>query len=418
MRKTEMEEIMKRATVLIVGACILSAWPLVAQGPLAEESSVDPQGYLYGTVETKSGTSYKGTLRWGREESFWDDHFNAGKTEMPFQEARPEGERERRRIKILGITISYGNNWDESRQFIARFGDIRSIEREGRRGVFVTMKGGDEYEIDDSSNDVGASITVDDASLGRVKLVWDRIEKITFSPAPADLQPKTHRLYGVLKTASGEFTGFVQWDLEECLSTDELDGEGDDGDLSIPMGTIAAIEKNNRNGAWVELKDGRRLLLEDTNDVDDSTSGIFVEDERLGRVKVAWDEFERVDFTRTRRTGRGYDDYPALGALKGTVTDVDGNTSSGEIVIDLDESRGWEILNGELDEIAYNIPLATVRSLEPTSRDQTRVVLRNGEELVLEEATDVSDDNDGVVVITGGSEKYIAWRDVERIEFQ
>ena len=402
-----------RQVTLMIGVLLLSALPAVSQ-----EATVDPQGYLYGSVETESGTTYTGTLRWGREESFWDDHFNAGKKEMPFREARPEGERERRRIRIFGVTISYGNDWDESRQFIARFGDIKSIEREGRRRVFVTMKGGDEYEIDDSSNDVGATIVVNDASLGRVKLDWDRVKKISFSEAPADLRPETHRLYGVMKTDSGEFKGFVQWDLEECLSTDELDGESRDGDLSIAMGTIAAIEKNNRNGAWVELNDGRRLLLEDTNDVDDSTSGIFVEDERFGRVKVKWDEFDRLDFEKTASSGRGYNNYPALGPLQGKVTETGGKTYSGQIVLDLDESRGWEILNGVRDEIAYNIPLASVRSLEPSSRDRTMVRLRNGQEILLGEETDVSDDNDGVVVISGDTESYIAWRDVERIEFE
>lgn len=403
---------MKKITILMAGALLMGALPA------APQMTVEPQGFIYGTVETESGTSYTGTLRWGREESFWDDHFNAGKKDMPFREARPDGERERRRIRIFGVTISYGNEWHESRQFIARFGDIRSIERQGRRRVYVTMKGGDEYEISDSSNDVGATIVVNDASLGTVKLDWDRIERITFAATPPDLEPEIHRLYGVLKTDEDEFKGFVQWDLEECLSTDELDGESRDGDLSIAMGTIAAIEKNNRNGAWVELRDGRRILLEDTNDVDDSTSGIFVEDERFGRVKLGWDEFERVDFELTGKTGRGYDDYPALGALEGTVTDIDGNVSTGELVIDLDESRAWEMLNGLRDDVAYYIPLANVRVLEPTARDRTRVTLRNGEQLLLEEETDVSDDNDGVVVISGGQETYIAWRDVERIELR
>ncbi|MDH3254368.1 MAG: RNA polymerase sigma factor [Acidobacteriota bacterium] len=236
--------------------------------------------------------------------------------------------------------------------------------------------------------------------------------------APADLKPHAWRLAGVLKTESREFRGFIQWDLEECLSTDELDGETRDGDMSIEMGRIAAIEKNNRNGAWVELRDGRRLLLEDTNDVDHSTSGIFVEDERFGRVKVAWDEFERVDFEVSGRSGRGYDEYQALGALKGRVIDLDGAASSGTLVIDLDESRGWEILNGSLDDIEYNLPFAMIRSLEPTSRDRTIVGLRSGEELELEDGTDVSDDNDGVLVVTGDAENYIAWRDIERIELE
>ena len=411
-------QVMKTTSVLIfglVGFVALSAWPAAAQ-----DFEVDPRGYLYGTIETEKGTTYTGLLRWGREESFWGDHFNAGKDELPFRDARPKEQRDRKQFRIFGMRFSVGQDWDwgESRQFIARFGDIRSIERTGRRHVFVTMKDGTEYEIDDSSNDVGATITVDDVSLGKVKLDWDRMEMVTFSQAPADLRPDAWRLFGVVKTTGGDFKGFVQWDLHECLSTDELDGESDDGDLSIEMGRIAAIEKNNRRGAWVELQDGRRMLLEGTNDVDSSTSGIFVEDERYGRVKVQWGEFERVDFEKTGRTGPGYDAYPALGWIKGKVTDLDGKSWSGDLVYDLDESQGWELLNGSADDIEYNIPFAMVRSLEPTSRDRTVVTHKSGEELVLEDSTDVSDDNDGVVIVNGKSETYVAWRDVERIDLE
>src|SRR5262245_22705067 len=38
-------------------------------------------GYLYGRVETVDGGVYEGQLRWGTEESFWDDLFNANKFE-------------------------------------------------------------------------------------------------------------------------------------------------------------------------------------------------------------------------------------------------------------------------------------------------------------------------------------------------
>ena len=38
-------------------------------------------GYLYGRVETVNGDAYEGELRWGKEESFWDDMFNANKYE-------------------------------------------------------------------------------------------------------------------------------------------------------------------------------------------------------------------------------------------------------------------------------------------------------------------------------------------------
>ena len=42
------------------------------------------------------------------------------------------------------------------------------------------------------------------------------------------------------------------------------------------------------------LKDGRRLLLDGSNDVNSSNRGIYVEDERFGRVRVKWDAFDSV----------------------------------------------------------------------------------------------------------------------------
>ena len=45
-------------------------------------------------------------------------------------------------------------------------------------------------------------------------------------------------------------------------------------------------------------------------------------------------------------------------------------------------------------------------------------MLRNGIELELEDSQDVSDRNDGVVIVPlEGRETYVAWRKVERIEF-
>ena len=38
-------------------------------------------GYIYGRIQTRTGESYEGPLRWGDEEAFWDDIFNATKVE-------------------------------------------------------------------------------------------------------------------------------------------------------------------------------------------------------------------------------------------------------------------------------------------------------------------------------------------------
>ena len=79
--------------------------------------------------------------------------------------------------------------------------------------------------------------------------------------------------------------------------------------------------------------------------------GIFVEDPKIGRVKVSWDAFERVEFRDPGPSGRGYDDYAPARRLTGTVTDYDDRTYKGELAFDLDETESFEMLNGDLDDV-------------------------------------------------------------------
>ena len=90
----------------------------------------------------------------------------------------------------------------------------------------------------------------------------------------------------MVETEIGDFEGYVMWDKEECLSTDLLDGESEDGDLSIEMGRIASIEPRGRSSSIVILDDGRKLRLRGSNDVDDDNRGIMIEDERYGKITV------------------------------------------------------------------------------------------------------------------------------------
>jgi hypothetical protein len=402
----------RQTLILILGLALLGS-------PSAAADKAGPHGYLYGTVETESGHEYTGLLRWGTEEAFWDDLFNSTKADLPYLDEHRQEKRRRNRIKIFGITVGY--RWDEmisSRMFIARFGDIEEIEVVRGEKIKVTMKGGEIFTMEGGSNDIGATVTVLDDSLGVVKLEWDRIDRIDFKSTPSDIRPPAYRLYGAVETEEGTFEGHIQWDVQECLSTDELDGETDDGDLSIQMGRIAAIEKRNRSGSFVELKDGRKMVLEGTNDVDSSLRGIHVEDPRYGRVKISWDAFERVEFREVDHSGRGYDDYKPARQLKGTVTDYEGHTRTGELVFDLDEMKSWEILNGDLGGVEFYIPFGMIRSVEPQRGDASKVVLKNGEELTLAAGQDVSESNDGVVVLhENGREAYLPWDEVQRVEF-
>ena len=407
----------KLLMLMALAAFVLPGWASAAS---------DTQGFIYGRVTMESDRVYEGRMRWnGDEEAFWGDHFNGSKEDRPYLDEMPERVRRRDRdrdegsIRIMGIRIGSSSWHSSGRSLVARYGDIEKIEVGRGDEATLFMKSGETLEIDGGSNDVGSRIYIWDNEIGEVKLDWDRIDTIEFLPTPANIDVHVTRLHGVVKTDVGDFEGYVQWDKEECLSTDELDGESEDGDVSIPMGKLTSIERRSRRSSTVTLRSGREMVLDGTNDVDDDNRGIFVEDARFGRVLVPWDAFERVDFSEPGPSGPAYDDFKPGGPLRGTVTDVDGDKFSGRIVYDLDEAQTWEILNGDWRDVEYNIPFSLVKSIVPRGGDSSRVTLKGGEEVTLEDAADVGDGNDGILVIPdgGGDGTYIDWDDVERIDF-
>jgi hypothetical protein len=323
-------------------------------------------------------------------------------------------------MKVFRWKIEWEDDGYSSRVFSARFGDIASIRVTGDDEAEVTMRSGEIYDVAGYSDDVGGRIHVLDATLGEIDLKWDRIETIEFMAAPRDAAPPARRLYGIVETEIGEFEGYIMWDKEECLSTDLLDGESEDGDLSIEMGRISSIEPRGRSSSIVILNDGRKLRLRGSNDVDDDNRGIMIEDERYGKVTVAWDSFDRLEFRDAPGSGRGYDDYDDHGFLRGTVVDGDGNEYSGQLVYDIDESENWEALNGRDRGVEFAIPFSMIASIEPYGRDSAVVTLRNGEEIELEDSQDVSESHDGILVLDENGEihEWIAWEDIEVVRFE
>lgn len=427
-----MKEMTSSETTLFLAVTMVLALalahPAAAQAraeatPETEAAPETGEGFLYGRVVTRSGNTYTGLLRWGTQELFWDDLFNSAKEELPYARYAPgDRRREEPRIGLLEriVRLVFDDDWEASRQFWVRFGDVDRIQVGGRRETEVVMKGGARFLVAGGGNDVGETIRVHDAALGVVELEWNGIETIQFLPTPAGLELPGKRLYGRVETRAGTFRGFIQWDAEECISIDKLDGESVDGDLSIEMGKLRSIARNSRHSSRVVLADGRSLDLDGTNDVDSSIRGIYVEDPRYGRVDVPWDLFERVDFQPAPGSGPAYDSFQAGEPLAGTVTARGGQRHQGRIVFDLDEAHGFEILQGELDGVELYVPFSRVASISPQGRRGSEVRLRNGEELYLEEVQDVSSDNAGVLIFDreGAEPTYLAWDEVERIDFR
>ena len=379
------------------------------------------EGFIYGRVTTDDGDVHEGRLRWSDEEAFWGDFFDSTKEreDRPYLEKVPEDQRRRGTpIKIFGLTVgtSYGHS-GSARMLKIRFGDIAELHPRGGDRATMVLKDGSRFELDGGSNDLGATIHVSGAEQGDVEIEWGDIESIEFSPVPAALDVGQHRLHGTVVTAVGEFSGFIQWDKDECVSSDKLDGESDDGDHELEMGSIRSIERASYRGSLVTLRDGTELLLEGTNDVNDDNRGIFVDDPRFGRLLVSWDAFERIDFSDPGPSGPAYGDYKPGRPLHGTVTDVDGALHRGRIVYDLDESATWEFLDGESDDIAYSVPMGLVSSIEPR-KDGSLVILKSGEKLDLEGTADVDEGNDGIAILDGDKVGYVAWDRVRRVDFE
>ena len=381
------------------------------------------QGFLYGRITTVDGATYEGRLRWGEEggqEAFWGDYFNGTKRENPWSAHMPPERRpkERRPIKILGVQIAQLDSPPAiGRLFMVPFGEISRIEARGRE-VRVTLKSGTAFGLDRlDASDFDDGVRVWDGKRGAVGLDSLRIRRIELLPTPT-LDAAPYRLHGTVRTRLGELTGFVQWDREEGVGTDELDGRTAEGELSVRFDTIRSIERRSPDSSLVTLLDGREIALSG-REVGHGNRGIHVDDPRYGRVLVSWDAFERVDFS-PGGSGPAYGDFPPGRPLKGSVTTRAGRRLAGRLVYDLDESETIDTLDASYQGVDYTIPFGLIASIVPPGREErARVALHNGEELRLERAGDLREGNAGLLIFVAGRQRpeYVPWNDVEQVGF-
>jgi hypothetical protein len=397
-------------TAVLILSCIALMMP---------DANAGDQGFIYGKITTRDGDEYTGTMRWGKQEYFWDDIFNASKDDNPWIRYVPRERRKEhkgRQIIILGIPLD--TDLASEHLFISRFGNIESIRPKRSGRTIVNMKNGSEYDLT-GSGDINISVRMLDENLGKVNMKWKDIRKIEFMPTPKKAKTPGYRLRGTVKTYEMDFKGFIMWDAEECISTDVLDGDADEGDMEIEFGNIRSIKRLSSRACRVTLKDGREFDLRGSNDVNSSNRGIYVHDDRYGKIEVQWDEFKEIIYEDADDSGKPYDSYKPAKRLEGTVETEDGDEYKGKIVFDLDESEGFEILNGDIDEMEFYIPFGNIESITRKGRHASIVKLTNGEELRLEDSQDVSNKNDGILVFSDDNdEEYIDWEDVKKVTFK
>lgn len=357
--------------------------PVVAPIPLTGAER------LYGTVRTVYGSQFTGYLRWDRNEGSTVDLLDASKP------------RRRGGSSVSGI----------------RFGHVDRIEVLDGRSAQFTLKSGDQIELTSSASDLGSglrSLVVDEGDGNVAEFEWRDLEEIDFSE-PGAQPPAENRLYGTLTTRAGmQFTGYVTWDVDEIYSTDLLDGDADGHRHKIPFGEISTIERHSSWGARVTLRSGESMILEDTNDVDSSIRNISISDPNLGQVLLHWDEFDMVEFHGLR--DEALIQFDGGDRISGTVVTRDGDAYTGDLVWDNDEEFTWEMLNGDLDDVEFNVEFGNIERIVKT-RSGADVTLYDGRTFELSGSNDVDHGNRGIRIRTDGREFEIDWEDFAEVTF-
>lgn len=393
------------------------------------------EAFIYGKIKTEDGKEYVGPIRWGKEEAYWSDMFNASK--LKNENLKYLSDRERENLddrhsswfswedgNFFGKRhwVSYSSdNDDYVHQFACQFGEIKSLKPTGKKYVELEMKNGQVFEVSgEGYNDIGLDIKITDQELGEVEVYWGRIEKIEFMNTPAKLEQKFgDALYGTVEAFGDTFTGFIQWDLDERLSTDKLDGDSDDGDVSIAFGKIKSIERRGGR-SLVVLKSGRELYMDGSNDVSNGHRGVVVMNSDFPSVKIPWDEFDKVVFAdKVPGPLATYNQFGSQKELNAKVTTQDGKSLSGKIVFDLDEAYEYELLQGQQGEFEFATPFRNVKKITTQGEHRCSVEFRNGKKMTLDEGQDVNEKNQGVLVFAKNDSTpvYIPWDEINEIDF-
>jgi hypothetical protein len=212
------------------------------------------------------------------------------------------------------------------------------------------------------------------------------------------------RLYGTVVDRRGrQYTGYIRWDRNEGSWADQLDATKVADrrrrvTSGIRFGHVESIEVLGRERARLTLKSGDEFVLgSNATDLGTGLRALVIETPGHGAAELEWRELGAIDF------------MPAPDAVEateqrihGTLTTRAGQSFTGYVAWDRDEIYTTDVLDGEHDGYDREIPFGEISAIERHSSSGARVVLQNGEEMILRGTNDVDDSNRGITVSDAG----------------
>ena len=241
------------------------------------------------------------------------------------------------------------------------------------------------------------------------------------------------RIYGKILTVDGDtFEGLIRWDKNEGSWVDVLDGTKErprskskssrrkkyrDKDRSIEIfgislsrttvswdlnsqsgirfGHIKSMEVIGDDEVLLTLKSGEEVELSGgSTDIGDGIREIVIEDIDEGEIELVWDDIETIEFMQgSSNLESNFGDR-----IYGTLTTRRGEEFTGHICWDIDEIMSIDILDGDYKGRRRKIKFKKIASIERYSSSGAKVVLKNGDEMILRGTNDVDDSNSGIIV--------------------
>lgn len=405
-----MDTALRLAALLLV----LTLPGLAAAPPLgAMQPEAAPR--LWGVVLTTDGTRHTGYLRWDNGASAPGDRLSGRIVADPeWLDVLLEGEgvrvrRGERSVEFLGVRIT----WDDDRDLAdwplraLPLGKVEAIRRVGDAEWAVHLAGGEVATV------LG--------SLGSVEVTGERGERLTIEPdvqqaievdaPPAGWPPPALRLHAEVEDRwGGRWRGALTWGGGVALESDTLVLRNAAGDaVAVPAGQVDTIEPGLAGGGDVTTAAGERATLEQ-NPGDD----VRVVDPRVGVVTLPAKDVRRIRILAAPLP-------PVLpggvGGVVGTVRTRDGQTITGDVRWGEGLVSRWHHLRGRRRSVHFDVPLAAVARIEPTSPGSARLHLVDGRTLEVR-GGDVGREVPWIAVIVAPDHvEWIERRDVAEVTF-